>query len=123
MYFVKIALFFAYSLCLLWLSLTSAPPGEDLSWPWPHKDKVGHFLAYALMTLLGAWTWSRGHFPTKRGLLTGLIVAAAFGALMELLQGTLTTHRHAEAADLVANLAGSLAVFAAGWWWLSKKRV
>ncbi|MDO3379928.1 VanZ family protein [Geoalkalibacter halelectricus] len=99
----------------------TAPPGGDLYWPWPHKDKVGHFLAYALMTLLGAWAWSGRRALTRRGLYTGLLIAAVFGGLMEILQGTLTTHRHAEFADFLANLGGALTAFAGGWWWVRRR--
>ena len=82
------------------------------------KDKFGHALAYGLMTLLGAWAWSRGRSITSKGLLLGLISAMIFGVLMEVLQGLLTPHRQAEWLDLVANLAGGLLMCAVCLMWL-----
>lgn len=116
MTFFKILLFSCYALVLVWLSLAADPPQPQLSWP--HKDKFGHALAYGLMTLLGAWAWSRGRSITSKGLLLGLISAMIFGVLMEVLQGLLTPHRQAEWLDLVANLAGGLLMCALCLMWL-----
>lgn len=120
MTFFKILLFSCYALVLIWLSLAADPPQPQLSWP--HKDKFGHALAYGLMTLLGAWAWSRGSFITMKGLLIGLTSAMFFGVLMEVLQGLLTPHRQAEWLDLAANLAGGLLVFAACLPWLKRRK-
>lgn len=118
MTFLKIVLFSCYALALVWLSLASDPPQPQFSWP--HKDKFGHALAYGLLTLLGAWTWSRGAFVTTKGLFLGLTSAMIFGVLMEILQGLLTPHRQAEWLDLAANLVGGLLVFAGCLLWLKR---
>lgn len=116
---IKIILFSCYALVLVWLSLAADPPQPQFSWP--HKDKFGHAAAYGLMTLLGAWTWSRGSLITLKGLFIGLTSAMIFGVLMEALQGLLTPHRQAEWLDLVANLAGGLLVCAVGLMWLKRR--
>jgi VanZ family protein len=117
--YLRLVFFCGYALTLLWLSLASDPPQPQVSWP--HKDKIGHALAYGLMTLLGGWALSRGRIMTLRHLAWGLGIAMIFGGSMEILQGLMTVHRHAEWLDLAANLAGGLTVFAVGWWWLKRR--
>lgn len=93
-------------LLILWLSLSgskSLVPGRMLNIP--YIDKMGHFAMYAFFSgvlLLDScrWTTSRNF----RYII--LIIPVFFGALMEIMQMTLTTSRKAEFIDLLANVAG-----------------
>jgi len=114
------SLLILYCAALAWLSLSSSLPqtGPD----WLHKDKLGHALAYALMTLLAAWAWSGQQGLSRKGLVLGLVFAMGFGGALEILQGVVSRARHAEWWDLAANISGGLLVFGGGLWWLARRR-
>jgi len=93
-------------LLILWLSLSGSKtmiPGRMLNIP--YIDKMGHFAMYAFFAailLLDSSRWrSIRHFRYSI-----LLIPLLFGALMELLQMTLTTSRKAETIDLLANIGG-----------------
>lgn len=96
-------------LMILWLSLEgslSVVPGRILNIP--YLDKLGHFSMYTLFSavlLLDTCYWK-----TVRGFCyLALLIPLFFGALMEILQMTLTETRKAEITDLAANIFGVLA--------------
>lgn len=65
---------------VVWVTLTPKPP-QDLQLI-PHLDKVGHFLAYALLT-----AWFAAILPGRRWL-TGITFAfIVMGGVLEILQG------------------------------------
>ena len=93
-------------LLILWLSLTGSNipvPGRMLDIP--YLDKLGHFGMYAFFSailLLDSCHWdieSKFHYLI-------LLIPLFFGALMEILQMTLTVSRKAEEIDLLANMGG-----------------
>ncbi len=93
-------------LIILWLSLTGSNipvPGRMLDIP--YLDKLGHFGMYAFFSavlLLNSCHWeSEGKFHYLI-----LLIPLFFGALMEILQMTLTSTRKAEEIDLLANIGG-----------------
>jgi hypothetical protein len=89
----------AMTVLILWLSLmpvSSAPSG--LGW-----DKLNHASAIAAVTCL---VYLARH-PRARAGLTAFVYGAVLGALIEILQGTLTTTRSAEWGDLLADLIGA----------------
>jgi len=93
-------------LLILWLSLTGSNipvPGRMLDIP--YLDKLGHFGMYAFFSailLLDSCHWEiEGKFHYLI-----LLFPLFFGALMEILQMTLTTTRKAEEVDLLANIGG-----------------
>jgi len=71
----------------------------------PYLDKLGHFGMYAFFSailLLDSCHWEiEGKFHYLI-----LLFPLFFGALMEILQMTLTTTRKAEEVDLLANIGG-----------------
>lgn len=93
-------------LLILWLSLSGSKtlvPGRMLNIP--YIDKMGHFAMYAFFSavlLLDSAGWrTTSHFRY-----TILLIPLFFGALMEIMQMTLTTSRKAETIDLIANIGG-----------------
>jgi VanZ family protein len=99
---------FGWLLCIA-LSLLQPPPiPTDV----PEGDKIGHFLAYALLAAWAVWIFrdARGHRRAALALL-------ALGIAIEIAQGTLTTNRMMDAQDAVADAAGVLA----GWWLASRR--
>ncbi len=93
-------------LLILWLSLTGSQipvPGRLLDIP--YLDKLGHvgmYTVFSAVLLLDSCSWQvdRGF----RYLI--LLIPLIFGALMEVLQMTLTVTRKAEEVDLLANIIG-----------------
>ncbi|MGE5500568.1 MAG: VanZ family protein [Ignavibacteriales bacterium] len=63
------------------------------------SDKIEHTLAFAVLAVLGTWS-----FPGRTGrVAAGLI---GFGILIEILQGTLPLGRDAEVLDVAADSIG-----------------
>lgn len=93
-------------LLILWLSLTGSNipvPGRMLDIP--YLDKLGHFGMYAFFSAVLLLDSCRWEFEGKFHYLI-LLIPLFFGALMEILQMTLTTTRKAEEIDLLANIGG-----------------
>lgn len=95
-------------LLITWLSLSGSKtmvPGRMLDIP--YIDKIGHFAMYAFFSailLLDSCRWQ-----LNRSFIYPLIlIPLIFGAIMEIMQMTLTTSRKAETFDLLANVGGVL---------------
>ncbi len=95
-------------LLITWLSLSGSKtmvPGRMLDIP--YIDKIGHFAMYAFFSailLLDSCRWQ-----LNRSFIYPLIlIPLLFGAIMEIMQMTLTTSRKAETFDLLANVGGVL---------------
>lgn len=105
----KSALFLAipYTIALTVVSLINLSDVPDVEID--HGDKMFHFLAYALLCLL--W-YSVFRFkkkqPKKSAIFNAVLLAVIFGIILEVLQGTLTTHRSADIYDAIANTLGAL---------------
>ena len=90
---------FGWLLCIV-LSLIHPPQlGVDL----PDSDKIGHFLAYALLSAWSVWI-----FASRRSHLLSAIALVLLGIAMELAQGALTDDRMMDARDVWANTFGVL---------------
>jgi len=66
-------------------------------------DKISHFIAYASLSVPLAIAMGRERW------LTAIALATAYGAFMELAQGTLTDNRDADLIDAIANALGACA--------------
>lgn len=69
----------------------------------PDGDKVGHFVAYAMLS-----AWSVLIFARRRAQLTAAMLLVLLGLSMEWAQGELTTTRMMDAMDALANTLGVL---------------
>ena len=94
---------FGWLLCVA-LSMLAAPP---IPAEVPEGDKVGHFLAYALLAAWAAWL-----FREPRAQRRAMLSLCLLGVLIEVAQGTLTAHRMMDWRDALADFAGVLC----GWW-------
>lgn len=98
---------------LLILVLTLMPPPEVPGHGWLgryHADKLVHAILFGVQVVLLA----RAMAPWKNTLPWALLMAIAYSALTELLQGLMVTGREADPWDLLADAAG--AILAAVWW-------
>ncbi|WP_194766942.1 VanZ family protein [Tamlana sp. I1] len=72
-------------------------------------DKVFHFLAYGLLTILWYTTFVLTfNFKRNQALKFAFILAVIFGIVIEVLQGTLTVTRSLDVYDMVANTIGAI---------------
>jgi VanZ family protein len=98
----------AWTIALLWLSLTPDPPGPTegfLGW-----DKLHHAVAYALLTVLSGRFLAALRPVVRRPWLLAATYAFVFGVLMEIAQGLFTTVRQPDVRDAAADLVGAFAV-------------
>ncbi|MEC3905803.1 VanZ family protein [Tamlana sp. 2201CG12-4] len=97
----------SYSLILAIVSLIKLNNLPDVGISF--ADKIFHFLAYALLTLLwfGAFSYSL-NLKKKQAVLYAAILAIIFGIIIEVLQDTMTDSRALDMYDVVANTLGAL---------------
>lgn len=75
----------------------------------PFGDKLFHFSAYILLTVLWYNTFLyRFHKSKKRALWNAIIFSIIFGIIIEILQGVFTTYRSSDINDVFANTTGVL---------------
>ena len=106
-------------LCLMAITALSVSPGL----PMPKvnlisSDKIGHLFAYGTLTLL-LFLGYRAKYGIAANRKAGLVLfgfSAVYGVLMEWVQGTFFPYRFFEVADMLANAAGALLVFAFFTW-------
>ena len=107
---LKNLIFFAsilYTLALLTVCLISLKNLPDVGVS--HGDKIFHFLAYCVFTLLWVYTFIlKFKWTKKKAILVAVIVAMLYGILIEVLQGTVTTVRSFDYYDALANSLGAL---------------
>lgn len=104
-------LFVAWAIVVLWASLDARPFRpllRILSW-----DKLQHAGAYALLTLFcGLALRTLVHQRPVRCWLAALSFSFCYGAVVEVLQHTMTRSRRGEPLDLLADLVGGLLIVA-----------
>ena len=88
---------FGWALCVA-LSLVQPP---DLGVDMPEGDKLGHLVAYGLLSAWAAWL-----FATARARWLACAGLVALGLLMEVAQGLLTEHRMMDGRDAWADTLG-----------------
>lgn len=106
-----------FSICfviLTYLLLMEMPPANNVS---PYKDKIEHIIAFGGVTF-----WGLMAFPARRMLI--VLGLTMFGAVMEVLQGLLTTTRQPSVYDWLADIVGIILAWTivsllVNWW---KKR-
>lgn len=100
------AWYFGWLLCVV-LSMMH-PPRIDLDVP--DGDKIGHFLAYCLLSAWSAWL-----FASSQARWTAAAALVALGIVMELAQGAFTSDRMMDSYDALADTIGVLLGQAASW--------
>lgn len=74
-----------------------------------YVDKICHFIAYSILTLLWYKTYLYTIKLTKnKAVIYTIITCVVFGIIIEVLQETLTTTRTLDGYDIVANVIGVL---------------
>jgi len=99
------------------LSLARTPSTHIPNFVIPHLDKILHFGMYFLLTslfLYEAKIQSISKIDAKKMLLLIFLLTTFYGGLMELLQATLSSTRHGDWYDFLANTAGVVAAILFG---------
>ncbi|WP_235921991.1 VanZ family protein [Flavobacterium phycosphaerae] len=100
-------------LCLIKFGKLPAIPVKE-------ADKYVHFTFHFVFTLLwGNYVWLKNKSTELKLIVKVFIVSLLYGILIEFLQETLTTTRHADIYDVMANATG--AATAIGFFLLLKK--
>ncbi len=96
-----------YTVALLIVSLITIDFGGLDSIVPSYGDKIFHFVAYALLTLLWffAVKW-RFNYSKMKTLGVVALSCIAFGTIVEVLQKLLTISRFYDEADILSNIAG-----------------
>lgn len=85
------------------VAFTSLAPASDLTTMTVPNDKVRHFIAYAILGVLFAEA-----FRNRSWVLIALALAA-YGGVLEILQGIMPVGREASWLDQIANITGAFA--------------
>lgn len=101
---LALTLAIGYTLFLTYLSLSNLKKVPKLGSGF--DDKIYHFGAYALFTFLWFHYFSRTSVKNK--ILYSAGIAFIYGIIVEVLQGTFTTYRTEDIADVWANSFGVL---------------
>ncbi|MDO5979437.1 VanZ family protein [Flavivirga spongiicola] len=96
-----------YSLALVTVSLIKLNNVPDIGISF--GDKIFHFLAYFVLTLLWFYTFLYTFkFKSKKAVFFAAILSVLFGMVIEVLQGSITASRSLDVYDAVANTFGAL---------------
>lgn len=98
-----------YTIFLLIVSLITIDLGGLDSVVPSYGDKIFHFLAYGILTLL--WYYAiklKFQYPKLKTLLLVSTFCIAFGTIIEVLQKVFTISRFYDTADILSNVAGVL---------------
>lgn len=108
-------------LVIAYLSLAEDPVHAEEIHLFEGADKVVHGCMYLGLVLVGCYDLYRLGFGFTPGrLVAWLLVAIAWGGLMELLQGAMTLGRSADWFDFLANSCGALLGLLLGVWCLPR---
>ena len=87
---------------ITWKSLAPAPDILDVT----HADKVLHFVAYGAVAALAVL--SRPFVRTGAVVLSAILLASGWGAMVEVVQGLMAAGREASWGDAAANTLGAV---------------
>lgn len=102
-----------WAVIILYLSAFSGPQ-IDLKFNFLAPDKVSHFAAYGLLSVLIGWGYFRQQSQQKRTkelsiktFLIIIVIGFTYGVSMELMQYLFLPNRYFEYGDMLANFIGS----------------
>lgn len=96
---------------ILALTLLPVPKQAEEMALFPHADKVVHFLMFGFLSAVVWWDLSRHNLMLSaplRYFWPAVVLSAALGGIVELLQGAMHNGRGADWADFAADAAGAL---------------
>ncbi len=98
---------FIWALIILYLSATAIPQIK-INFIFD-ADKLNHFAAYGLFSVLMCWgIWQQQKAFKKKVLITIFIISSVYGVLMEIMQYLFFPIRYFDYGDMIANILGSI---------------
>ena len=95
---------------IVYLSFFNSIIDVDASEPWfENQDKLGHFIFYAVLSILLIKTFSE-EISLENPVNIGALISLVFGVLIELGQHFFTNDRIGDLMDVVANGSGILLI-------------
>jgi VanZ family protein len=95
-----------WAIIILYLSAKTLP---QLNLDFKLSDKVNHFAAYGLLSVLMGWgIWKTEKVLKLKVLLIILIISSTYGVLMEIMQYLFFPNRYFDYGDMIANILGSI---------------
>ncbi len=86
-------------------------------------DKYVHFTFHFVFTFLwGCYVWTKNKSAELKPIIKVSLVSFGYGIVIEFLQETFTTTRHADVFDVMANTAGALTALAIFFWMKKQKK-
>lgn len=99
---------FIWAIIILYLSATATPQIE-INFLLFDPDKINHFAAYALLSVLMSWgIWKTEKVFKRKVLLIVLVISSTYGVLMEIMQYLFFPNRYFDYGDMLANILGSI---------------
>lgn len=99
---------FIWAIIILYLSATAVPELK-IDFLLFGQDKINHFAAYSLLTVLMSWgVWKIQKAFKRKVLLIVLIISSTYGILMEIMQYLFFPNRYFDYGDIIANILGSI---------------
>jgi VanZ family protein len=86
----------------------SVGPGIQLPESIFSADKIGHFVAYGILTWLLMHGSRQSELPKKKVLRLAVFLASTYGIVLEIVQWAFFPHRFFEVWDVIANITGAL---------------
>ena len=77
------------------------------------EDKYVHFTFHFVFTMLwGFYSWQKENSIVVNKIVSIVFISLCYGIVIEVLQETCTTTRHADLFDVIANATGAISAFA-----------
>ncbi|WP_161971672.1 VanZ family protein [Flavobacterium silvisoli] len=91
--------------------------------PVSEADKYVHFTFHFVFTFLwGHYVWAKNTSTELKPIIKVFLVSFGYGILIEFLQETFTTTRHADVLDVLANTAGAATALGIFFWMKKLKK-
>ena len=100
--YLLLLVIFTLLVTVLSLRSFSSPPQFISS-----QDKIGHFIAYALLAWLACQALGN-RLKLSSTIVIAFVYASATGTILEILQANFTTSRQGDWVDIMANLLGGI---------------
>jgi len=94
--------------CTIATFALSVLPGVQLPAISQSPDKIGHFLAYGLLTWLYLWALQKECKWSPKSVLVILVGVSGYGISLEFVQWAFFPYRYFEVLDMVANVCGAV---------------
>lgn len=99
---------FIWAIIILYLSATAVPKLK-IDFLLFSPDKINHFAAYGLLSVLMSWgIWKTHKIFKRKVLLIILVISSIYGVLMEIMQYLFFPNRYFDYGDMIANILGSI---------------